>query len=155
MSFLNNPNRIPENYGLRLAAGLILYFVAMKALDLAHIIELRLLNLFILVAAIWFALKKFKNTHHQHLNYFRGLATGVGTGAIGSILFALFMFVYMTVDSSMMQAIIDKDPMGRYLNPYMAAFIIALEGVFSGLLVSFVLINYVDTDDVNAPVADD
>lgn len=155
MTFLNNPNRIPENYGLRLAAGLILYFVAMKALDLAHIIELRLLNLFILVAAIWFALKKFKNTHHQHLNYFRGLATGVGTGAIGSILFALFMFVYMTVDSSMMQAIIDKDPMGRYLNPYMAAFIIALEGVFSGLLVSFVLINYVDTDDVNAPAAHD
>lgn len=155
MTFLNNPNRIPENYGLRLAAGLILYFVAMKALGLAHIIELRLLNLFILVAAIWFALKKFKNTHHQHLNYFRGLATGVGTGAIGSILFALFMFVYMTVDSSMMQAIIDKDPMGRYLNPYMAAFIIALEGVFSGLLVSFVLINYVDTDDVNAPAAHD
>lgn len=155
MSLFTDPNRIPENYGLRLAAGLILYFVAMKALDLAHIIELRLLNLFILVAAIWFALKKFKNTHHQHLNYFRGLATGVGTGAIGSILFALFMFVYMTVDGSMMQAIIDEDPMGRYLNPYMAAFIIALEGVFSGLLVSFVLINYVDTDDVNAPAAND
>lgn len=54
----------------------------------------------------------------------------------------------------MMQSIIDNDPMGRYLNAYMAAFIIALEGVFSGLLVSFVLINYVDTDDVNESVVD-
>jgi hypothetical protein len=29
----------------------------------------------------------------------------------------------------------------------MAAFIVALEGVFSGLLVTFVLINYIDTDE--------
>lgn len=126
----------------------------MKMPGLAHIIELRLLNLFFLVVAIWFAHKKFKNTHQHLLNYFRGLATGVGTGAIGSSLFALFMFVYMTIDSSMNQAINDKDPMGRYLNPYMAAFIIALKGVFCGLRVSFVLINYVDTEAVYAPAGD-
>jgi hypothetical protein len=154
MSLFTDPNKIPENYGLRLAAGLILYFLVMKLLGLAHIIELRLLNVFVMVAAIYFALKKFKNTHEHHLNYFRGLATGVGTGAIGSIVFALFMFIYMKVDNAMMQSIIDNDPMGRYLNPYMAAFIIALEGVFSGLLVSFVLINYVDTDDVNDPIGE-
>lgn len=89
----------------------------MKTPSLAHIIELRLLNLFFLVVAIWFAHKKFKNTHQHLLNYFRGLATGVGTDAIGSSLFALFMFVYITVDSSMNHAINDKDPMGRFLNP--------------------------------------
>jgi hypothetical protein len=41
--------------------------------------------------------------------------------------------------------------MGRYLNPYMASFIVALEGLFSGLLVTFILINYVSTDEVNEP----
>jgi hypothetical protein len=55
----------------------------------------------------------------------------------------------MKVDASMMQSIIEGEPMGRYLNPYMAAFIVALEGFFSGLLVTFVLINYVHTDEVN------
>jgi hypothetical protein len=30
----------------------------------------------------------------------------------------------------------------------MASFIVALEGVFSGLLVTFVLINYIQTDEV-------
>jgi len=149
MSFLNNPNRIPESYGLRIAAGLILYFVFMKVVGLAHHAELRLLNLLILIAGVYFALRKFKNTHQDHLNYFRALITGVATAAIGSLVFALFLFLYMKVDANMMQSIVEGEPMGRYLNPYMAAFIVALEGVFSGLLVTFVLINYVTTDEVN------
>ncbi|MGE0771223.1 MAG: DUF4199 domain-containing protein [Cyclobacteriaceae bacterium] len=149
MGFFNNPNRIPENYGLRIAAGLIAYFLIMHAVGLGHHVELRLLNLFILVAGVFFALRKFKETHRDHLNYFRGLITGVATAAVGSLIFAFFLFVYMQLDSEMMQSIIENEPMGRYLNPYMAAFIVALEGVFSGLLVTFVLINYIQTDEVN------
>jgi hypothetical protein len=148
MSFFDNPNRIPENYGLRIAVGLIVYFMAMHFAGLGHHVELRLLNLFILAAGIYFGLKKFKETHGQHMNYFRALVTGVAIGAIGSLVFALFMFIYMKADASMMQSIIDNEPMGRYLNAYMASFIIALEGVFSGLLVTFVLLNYFSTDEV-------
>jgi hypothetical protein len=55
------------------------------------------------------------------------------------------------VDSAFMQGIIDNEPMGRYLNPYITAFMVALEGLFSGLLFTFIIINYVDTDDVNDP----
>ena len=40
--------------------------------------------------------------------------------------------------------------MGRYLNPYMVAFIVVLEGFFSGLLVTFVILNWVTTDDVSS-----
>ncbi len=149
MSFFNNPNRIPENYGLRTAAGLIIYFVIMNLLGLGHYVELRLLNFFILIAGIYFGLKKFKESHGQHINYFRALVTGVATGAIASLVFGAFMFIYMKLDADMMKSIIDNDPtgMGRYLNEYMAAFIVALEGFFSGLLVTFVLINYMTTDE--------
>jgi hypothetical protein len=147
MSFFNNPNRIPENYGLRTAAGLIIYFVIMHLVGLGHHVELRLLNLFIVVAGIYFGLKKFKELHGQHINYFRALVTGVAIGAVGSAVFAVFMFAYMKLDADMMQSIIDNEPMGRYLNAYMAAFIVALEGFFSGLLVTFVLINYMTTDE--------
>lgn len=148
MSLFTNPNRIPENYGLKIAGGLILYFLLMKFIGLGHHVELRLLNLFIQVAGVYFALKKFKETHGAHINYFRALVTGVATAAIGSLIFALFLFTYMKLDSSMMQAIIENEPMGHYLNAYMVSFIVALEGVFSGLLVTFVLINYVHTDEV-------
>lgn len=149
MSFFSNPNRIPESYGLRIAAGLIGFFLIMKLVGLSHHVELRLLNLFILVGGVYMALKKFKQSHSDRLNYFRGLVTGVATAAVGSLVFALFLFLYMQSDTSLMQSIVDNEPMGRYLNPYIASFIVALEGVFSGLLVTFILINYVSTDEVN------
>jgi hypothetical protein len=148
MSFFNNPNRIPENYGLRIAAGLIVFFLLARVADLHHHVELRLFNLIILMAGIYFGLKKFKETHDNHINYFRALITGVGIGAVGSVVFGLFMFIYMKLDAGLMQSIIDNEPMGRYLNPYMASFIVALEGVFSGILVTFLLCNYITSDEV-------
>ena len=152
MNLFKDPNRIPENYGLRIAAGLILYFLLMKLLGLSHHVELRLVNLVILTAGIYMALKKFKLPHTDHLNYFRGFIMGVATAGIGSLLFGVFLFIYMKLDTTMMQSIVDNEPMGRYLNPYMSAFIVMLEGFFSGLLVTFVLLNWVTTDEVNDPL---
>ena len=152
MSFFKNPNRIPEHYGVAIAAVLIVYFLIMNFAGYAHHVELRLVNVIILVTGTYMALKKFKHTHEEHLNYFRALITGVATGAIASFIFALFLFLYMKLDNELMESIIKNDPMGRYLNPYIAAFIVALEGVFSGLLVTFILINYVTTDEVSDPV---
>ncbi len=154
MSLFTDPNRIPENYGLKTAVGLMLYFVLMQLIGLSHHVELRLLNLLVLVGGIYFALKKFKNTHEDHMNYFRGLITGVATGAIASVGFAVFLFIYMKIDPSLLQSIQENEPMGHYLNEYMSAFIVALEGVFSGMLVTFVLINYIDTDEVNDPAGE-
>lgn len=148
MSLFTDPNRIPENYGLRIAGGLIAFFLLMKFAGLMEHVELRVLNLVILVGGVYYALKKFKQTHHDHLNYFRALVTGVATSAVGSLVFTVFLFVYLSfIDTGMMQYLIDNEPMGRYLNPYMASFIVALEGVFSGLLVTFILINYINTDE--------
>jgi uncharacterized membrane protein len=151
MSLFTNPNRIPENYGLKIAGGLIAFFLIMKLVGLVHHYELRFLNVFIQVGGIYFALKKFRESHGQHLNYFRALITGVATGAISSAIFALFLFGYLTIDANLMQGVIDNEPMGRYLNPYITAFMVALEGLFSGLLFTFIIINYVETDDVNDP----
>lgn len=152
MNFLSNPNRIAENYGLRIAAGLIVYFFLMKIIGWGHNAELRLFNLLILTVGIWAALKKFRSTHTDRLNYFRGLIMGVATGAVASLVFGLFLFLYMQLDEAFMQSIRDNEPMGRYLNPYMSAFIVALEGFFSGLLMTFILLNWVPTDEVNDPV---
>lgn len=155
MSILSNPNRIAENYGLRIAAGVIAYFLIMKLVGLGHNAELRLFNLVILTVGIYAALRKFRQTHTDRLNYFRGLIMGVTTGAIGSLLFGLFLFAYMQLDADFMQSIRDNEPMGRYLNPYMAAFIVVLEGFFSGLLMTFILLNWVTTDEVNTPMDKD
>lgn len=152
MSLFSNPNRIPESYGLRIAAGLIGFFVLMFVLGFGHVVELRLLNLFILAGGIFFALRKFRDTHGASINYFRALATGVATAAIGSLIFGAFLFFFLKIDVGFMEWIVENEPMGRYMNPYIASFIVVLEGVFSGLLVTFVLINYISTevDNVNS-----
>ena len=149
---LNNPHRIAQNYGVLIAIGLIVFFLLMNLIGLGHQAELRLLNLVILTAGIYYALMKFRQTHSDQLNYFRGLITGVATGAVASVIFGLFLFIYMKVDSGLMQAIVENEPMGRYLNAYIAAFIVVLEGFFSGLLVTFVILNWVTTDEVSASI---
>jgi len=154
MSIFTDPNKIALNYGLKIAAGLVAYFFLMNIIGLGNHVELRLLNLFILAAGIFFGLKKFKDTHEDHLNYFRALVTGVAIGAVGSAIFGFIMFVYMSVNTDFMTNMVNEEQMGLHLNPYMASFIIVLEGVFSGLLVTFVLINWVTTDDVNEPVGE-
>ncbi len=152
MNLFSDPKRIPENYGFKIGLGLIAFFLLMKVVGLVHIYELRFLNVIIQVVGIYYALKKFKETHGQHINYFRALVTGVSAGAIASLLFAVFLFAYLMFDHSLMLDIMDKEPMGRYLNPYIAAFMVALEGVFSGLLFTFILINYINTDEVSDKV---
>ncbi len=149
MNVFTNPNRVAENYGIKIAGGLIVFFLLMKVLNLHHHVELRILNLIILSAGVYLTLKKFKAAHNDHLNYFRGLITGVTAAGIGSILFGLFLFVLLKADVDLMQSIKDNEPMGRHLNPYIAAFIVTLEGFFSGFLVTFVLLNWITTDEVN------
>jgi len=151
MTFFNDPDRIPQSYGVRIAIGLIVYFVVMHLVGLAHVVELRLLNLLILVAGVYLALKQFRESHADHLNYFRALITGVSTAAIGSSIFAVFLFIYMSADAALMESIRQNEPMGRYMNAYIASCVVALEGLFSGLLVTFILINFVATDEVNEP----
>jgi hypothetical protein len=124
----------------------------MRLIGFGHHAELRLFNLVILTIGIFLALKKFKQTHSDHLNYFRGLIMGVATGGIASLIFGVFLFIYMKLDTGLMQSIIENEPMGRYLNAYMAAFIVVLEGFFSGLLVTFVILNWVTTDEVSASI---
>ena len=149
MNLFNNPNKIAENYGIKIAAGLIGFFVLMRLVNLHHHVELRILNLAILSCGVYFALKKFKATHNDNLNYFRGLIVGVATSGLGSVLFGLFLFIYMQADVELMESIKVNEPMGRYLNPYISGFIVTLEGFFSGFLVTFVLLNWITTDEVN------
>lgn len=142
----NRPDRIPEIYGTLITFALIVYFFLMYALGLIHVIELRLLNLLIMIGGVYAALRQYKRTHAGHLNYFRGMATGVGAAAIGSTTFAAFLLIYLKIDQNLMTSIIENEPMGRYLNEYIAAAVVALEGVFSGCTVTYLLLNYVETD---------
>lgn len=135
-------NRIPEIYGPLIALGLITFFFLMYLMGWVHTIELRLLNLFIVLPGVYFALKQYQRTHRGHMDYFHAFTTGMGTAAIGVLSFSVFLLVYLHMDKSLMKSIAEQEPLGFYLNPYIASFMVALEGIFSGLFVTFLLSNF-------------
>jgi hypothetical protein len=151
MNIWNRGTRIPEIYGALVALGLILFFFAMYAAGLIHVVELRLFNLFIMMAGVYYALKQFKRTHNNALDYFSALTTGVATAAIASATFSLFVFVYLSLDKSLMTSIIENEPLGHYMNRFIASFMVFLEGLFSGFGLSFLMANFASSD---TPVAD-
>jgi hypothetical protein len=151
MNLWNRQDRIPEIYGTLIGLGLILYFLIMYAVGLVYIIELRLLNIFILMAGVYYALRQYSRTHQGHLNYFRGLAVGVAASTIGTATFAALLFLSFQLDKDLLRTILLHEPMGEHLNAFMATAAIMIEGVFSGFFVTFVLLNWINTDRVNDP----
>ena len=137
-----------EKYGLFTAIGLIILFFIMKVIGVVHVIELRALNVFVLAAGVIAALRFFRKTKPESFTYLKGLGLGVLTGIVSSVLFGLFVFIYTNfIDPVFMQSIIDNEPFGQYLNPYIAAVAVAVEGIASGLILAFITMNYMDTTD--------
>lgn len=137
--------RIAERYGLLIAAGLVIFFFVMRLLGLLYVVELRAFNLVIVVLGVLGALRTMRSKLPGRFTYFQGLGTGILTGLIGSVVFAIFVFIYISfLDTGLMQSIITNEPMGRFMNPYIVSVIIAVEGIASSLLVAFILMNYLD-----------
>lgn len=128
-------------YGLYTTAGLIIYFLLMKLFGLVHVVELRALNLFVLLSGIILALRTFKRQQGT-IDYLQGIGLGLMTSAIGVVAFALFVFIYLQIDSDLMKAIVQNESFGEYLNPYILAFVVALEGTASGFIATFVIMQY-------------
>jgi hypothetical protein len=142
LKIFNYATRIPEIYGTFIAFGLIVYFFLAYAAGFLHIVELRLLNFLIMGLGIYGSLRQYKRTHSGELDYFRALTIGVSSSFIGTSTFVLFLFLYLKVDGHLMRAIIEREPMGIYLNEYIATFAVWFEGIFSGFILTFVLINF-------------
>lgn len=76
------------------------------------------------------------------MDYFHAFITGMGTVGIGVLTFSVFLLVYLHIDKNSMEIIAARQPLGFYLNPYIASFMVSLEGIFSGLFVTFMLANF-------------
>jgi hypothetical protein len=145
MKIWNRGTRIPEIYGTLIFLGLLLYFFVSYFTGWIHIIELRLLNLVFLLVGVYFALKQYQRTHRGQIDYFHAFTTGMATSAIGTLTFSVFLLIYLSIDKNLMQSIAENQPLGFYLDPYISSFMVSLEGIFSGLFVTFLLSNYLAT----------
>ncbi len=147
-------NRIPEIYGTIVLLALIAYFFLMYAIGLSHITEFRLGNFVFLTAGVYFALKQYRRTHRDQMDYFHAFKTGMWTSAIAALSFSVFIFFYMHIDKNFWEMLAQKQPLGFYLNPYIMSFIISLEGVFSGLFATYMLSNFLADRKRTKPMHD-
>ena len=129
-------------YGLYTALALIGYFVLMQLLGLAYILELRVLNLVILVAGVLMAIDKYKAVTDEHMDYLTGYGIGSSTTIVSVFIFSLFMGFYLSFDTAFMQHIRNTGLMGQYLDPATAAFAVFGEGLASGIIASFALMQW-------------
>lgn len=154
MNIWNRSTYIPEIYGTLIFLGLLLYFFVMYAVGLIHVVELRFLNLLMMVAGVYGAIKQYRRTHDGHMNYFRALTIGTLAAVIGTSTFSLFLFFFLRFDSEMMESIRNSQTISRFLNPYIASFAVFYEGIFSGFGLAYLLANYMHTDDVADPIGE-
>lgn len=143
------PNEIAMIYGTLIALGLIVYFLLMYVVGLIHVIELRLVNLFIILGGIYFGLKQFRRTHGGSLDYFSALTLGTYTAFMGVITFGLYVFLFLTIEGRLMESIRVNESLGSYMNPYIASFAVMIEGTFSGFGLTYMLVNFMNTDRVS------
>ncbi|MCC9167619.1 DUF4199 domain-containing protein [Pontibacter harenae] len=138
--------KIALKYGLMTAAALILYFLLMRLLSLAHVVELRYLNAVILAIGVVMALKGYRNRLEGGIPYFKGIGSGVLTAITATLLFAVFMLLYVkALDDSFVDVLSAEELFGGRVEgtPGIVVFsVLMLEGVVSGFFISFIAMQW-------------
>jgi hypothetical protein len=130
--------RICIKYGLLTAAALITLFLGMRMLGLAERLELRFLNAIILIFGIILSIREYRKNKDGRMQYLQGISCGTLTTLCTVSVFAVFMFIYlMFLDPAFMQAVKANHSQGQFLNPYVAAVAVFMEGLFSGIVMTF------------------
>lgn len=130
-------------YGVLVFLGLAIYFLLMESIGLVHNLNLRLFNAVIMFSGIFFLLRNFKKQQYDRpFSYLNGLGAGLLVTIIGTAAFALFMAIYLSVNPDFMTAIRENEPQGIYLNIPAMVMLILIEGIASGILFSYMSMQY-------------
>ena len=114
------------------------YFLVMKATGLVHMIEFRLLNVFIMFYGCYTAVKIAK-ANLEDFNFLKGYGAGLLTALTASILFTFFGLLYIElINPSFINEIRSEGMLGIYQNKYIAVGQIFIEGAASGILLTHI-----------------
>lgn len=135
--------RIGLGVGLITAVCLAAYFMVMKALNLAHIVELRFFNILIMAFWVVFGILRLKNRTQEHEFYLKGLAEGMIITVTAVVSFSIFMTVYLTqIDQLLMQEISSRVPYSGTMDGMVIFVSTFMEGMASGAIITFAAMQY-------------
>jgi hypothetical protein len=129
--------------GLVISVSLIAFFLLMVVVGLSEVLWLRYVNFVILLSGLVWAFKEYRRkVAPEGIQYFDGLRMGARITLTAIIPFAIFIFIYLRIDANFMEYIRQNAEFGRYLSPISAAAGVAFEGIVSGFLTSYCLMQY-------------
>lgn len=128
-------------YSLGMYAGLVGYFFMMRFFGMYEVVELRLFNLFIVIAGLYLLLKE--NMDHGYKGYLHNIFLGFKTISITMILIAISLLVYLQFINPGFKAFLaDAMLWGRNLSMAQIALAITIEGISSGFIITFMAMQY-------------
>lgn len=129
--------------GLITSAALIGYFLLMKALNLAQIVELRFFNIIIIAIGICYGIIRLKKHLQEHEFYLKGLGQGMYITVVAVLTFAIFMTVYLVYfDPSLLNEIRQRVSYKGNIDGTVIFISIFMEGMASGAIITFAAMQY-------------
>lgn len=135
-------NKIIINSALLIFGGIVGFFFLMKILGLNNVSELRLLNFVFVLWGINKAIKTNIKLNKESL-YFSNFSIGIGTSVLAVGLTILGLIVYVGfIDPELITVLGNSSFWGRNLNLSLIIFALAIEGIASSVICSFILMQY-------------
>ncbi len=128
--------KVYSRYGIWIAAILIIYFLILKLVGLHQYPILSAFNGLIFGLGIYLALKKYKS-QKNNFKFEKGFEVGLFSGGIASLLFTVFMAIYMyQIDSEFAAGILKTWGLEYDLGTFMLLLTILIMGFATTLILT-------------------
>ena len=135
--------------GVLVFFGFMSYFLIMRAIGLHEVFMLRYFNAIFLIAGILLAINSYKKNMKGIFNYKKGLQMGTFITLLAVIPFAIFIYLYLNIDDGFL-GLVEKDvDLRDFVSPGTVACFICLEGVCSGSIITFIVMQYFKKNKAN------
>jgi hypothetical protein len=143
--------RITLKTGIYTAIGLIAYFTLMSVMNLHHNLTLHYLNIIVLFTGLRSSIKRIAQIN-GNINYFEGLKAGIIVSIVSVVIFNIFMLIYTTLlDRPFFYYLKENISFGNLFSGESTIIgllgIIAAEGLSSGFIMTFILMQYYKSDN--------
>lgn len=130
--------------------ALAAFFLIMRAFGLHEILAFRYLNFIFLASVVLIAFTLYrKRFNYEGIRYLTGIKMGIHINLLGSFLFAVFMGIYLSADTSFMEYIQHHGEFGRFLTPIRAAGGLFIETFAAGAILSYSLMQLYKDEEFN------
>ena len=119
------------------------YFLIMRSIGLHEVFNLRYVNAIFLIIGIALAMHSYKTHTKEIVPYKKGLQMGMLITLIAVIPFALFIYLYLNIDDDFLNLVEKNIEFKGYISPGTVACFIGLEGICSGLITTFIVMQFV------------